>query len=125
MERWRAGREGALAGLAAPELYDLQLFLAHAPPGNGVATAVGTRLGLLRGERDAGDARDRRHGRIGYPLPYHVAHANRKLGGARAHGNWKYARRISAAGEVTDFGCAGRECGGVEHRRSAWFDNAA
>ena len=60
-QRGRAGREGAFACAAAPELDDLELFLANAFAGYGMAAAVRAGLGCLfecgtvagrRGERD-------------------------------------------------------------------------
>jgi hypothetical protein len=60
VERGRAWRERALASGAAPELNDLELFPARAAAGEVAAAAVWARVGLLGGERNASDARDRR-----------------------------------------------------------------
>ena len=46
-QRGRAGREGALAGRAAPELDDLKLLLADALAADGMAAAVWARAGRL------------------------------------------------------------------------------
>ena len=64
-KRGGAGCEQALAGAAAPELNDLEFFLAHAFAGDDVAAAVGTFAGRLvgvgycgRSKRGAGHKRE-------------------------------------------------------------------
>ena len=82
-QRSRARREGALAGGAAPELHDLELFLANAFAGYGMAAAVRAGFGHLVRVRSAG----RPEGRAGHTRSIRRA----------------YHRRRILEGEVTNF----------------------
>ena len=74
-QRGRAGREGALARGAAPELDDLELFLANAFAGYGMAAAVRAGFGQLVRVRSAG----RPEGRAGHTRSIRRAYHRRRI----------------------------------------------
>ena len=97
-----AGREGAFAGGAPPELDDLKFLVARAAPGQVAAAAVGAGFRLLARQWNTGDARGRRHTINSMFSPYHAAHGYRKLRACKS----ALVRSTDLVGETFDAQCA-------------------